>query len=1049
MKPVVTTTILLILSLTSLFSQSGKISGYVSDASTKEPLIGANIIIPGTTIGAATDIEGFFVILNVPPGNYELRASMIGYKPQVITNVRVNINQTTELKFELPSELIETEVVVVTAKTPVVQKDVSASTVNINVKQIENLPVTSVSAVVSLQAGIQGGLVVRGGASNQTAFMLNGMTLRDERDNTPYTGVSLTAVEEIQVQTGGFNAEYGNIRSGLINVVTKEGKTDKYSVNVITRISPPTRKFFGDSPNSRNSFWIRPYVDDAVAWTGTENGAWDKYTQRQYPKFEGWNSIAAKTLLDNDPNNDLTPLAAQKLFLFQHRKVTDPESPDYDIDLSIAGPFPFVSKELGNLRFLLAFRAARENYIIPLSRTNYNDYNIQFKLTSDLQKGMKITFDGLLGKAQGTNNNNEGLPGIFRSPESIASLMSRVSYIDTRIFASDYWAPSIVDKNLFGAKFTHVLSPSSFYEIYLSRFSSSYNTNPGRPRDTSKVFLFGNSYYVDEGPYGWFQFPSNSIEGMRMGVGMSNSRDSSKVAVYTLRADFNSQLDKYNNIKAGVEFVYTDNQVNYGSVDIYLPSGRSNSRWNSTPTKGAFYVQDKLEFEGMIANLGLRLDYSHAGGEWYVFDPYNKAFASEFSLGIDTILSKQPTDKIVNLSPRLGIAFPITVSSKLYFNYGHFRSMPTPENLYLIRRFSDNNAVTRIASPNNPLPKTVAYELGYEQSLFDEYLIRVAGYYKDVTFQPNLVRYTSRDNKVNYQITQSNSYEDIRGFELTLSKNRGNWVQGFINYTYMVSTSGYFGFGQYYENPADQRRYERETRFNYQERPVPRPYARLNIDFFSPREFGPEIAGIYPFEELAINLLGSWSSGFYFTWVGGGSIPGIVNNVQWNDYWNFDMRITKNIRFSGVNLQLFADISNLFNFKYMSQYGFFDGPDYENYMKSLHLPAEVGDRFTYINIPGKDNPGDYRIKGPYVPIEAVVDVNSVAVNSIVPTAIYWDKATGKYMQYVNNDWVEVDGGRMKEILDNKQYIDMPNQGYFTFLNPRNIYFGVKLSFELF
>ena len=115
---------------------------------------------------------------------------------------------------------------------------------------------------------------------------------------------------------------------------------------------------------------------------------------------------------------------------------------------------------------------------------------------------------------------------------------------------------------------------------------------------------------------------------------------------------------------------------------------------------------------------------------------------------------------------------------------------------FLLRRFSDNNAVTRIANPNNPLPKTVAYELGYEQNIFDEFLLRVAGYYKDVSLQSRLVYLCIVEIiKYRYSRTEPNNYQDVRGFELTLTKNRGNWVQGFINYTYDVRSSGNFGFG--------------------------------------------------------------------------------------------------------------------------------------------------------------------------------------------------------------------------------------------------------------
>ena len=261
----------LFLCSTLLFAgTTGKISGTVTDAKTGEKLPGVNVVIEGTKLGATTNPDGFYTILNVPPGGYRLKASLVGYAASTVTGVRVNIDQTTSLDVTLNEATITTKEVTIVATRPVVEKDVSASRQNLNMTEIENLPVASVSAVVGLQAGIQG-LTIRGGGSDQTAFMMDGLTLRDERDNSPFTAVAYTSVEDIQIQTGGFNAEYGNIRSGTVNFVTKDPKN--YSFSLFSRYSPPQQKHFGRSPNDPMTYWVRPAVDPAVCWTGTKNGA--------------------------------------------------------------------------------------------------------------------------------------------------------------------------------------------------------------------------------------------------------------------------------------------------------------------------------------------------------------------------------------------------------------------------------------------------------------------------------------------------------------------------------------------------------------------------------------------------------------------------------------------------------------------------------------------------------------------------------------------------------------------------------------------------------
>ncbi|MFV1980705.1 MAG: carboxypeptidase regulatory-like domain-containing protein, partial [Rhodothermia bacterium] len=665
--------LLLVLSCAGiLLGQTGKIAGRVVDG-TGQPLPGSNVLIVGTLLGSVADVDGYYTILNVSPGQHTLRASIIGFGSQVVEGVRVRIDQTTTIDFDLAEEAVGMDEVVITAKPPVVQPDVSNSQMNFSSEEIEMLPVSSVGAVVGLQAGVQG-LSIRGGGADEVSFMVNGLTLRDERDNTPYTNISLASVQEVQVQTGGFNAEFGNVRSGIVNVITKEGSRDRYNADVILRYSPPTQKNFGARADDPNSYWMRPFLDPDVAWTGTENGAWDISTQRQYPTFEGWVATSEKLLQDDDPSNDMTPEALQQAFLFQRRKVMEITRPDYNVDVGLGGPVPLVGKALGNMRFYASFRRDEELYVIPLQTNRFEAWTGHLKLTSNITPEMKLTLEGLSGSSSGTARSRAGQPGIFRSASSIASGMSRVSFIDTRIYSTDYWAPTSVKNIMAGAKFTHLLSPSSFYEVRFTAFDAKYDTNPGRPRDETPIQFFGGVGF-DEAPFGFQPKPSFGVDGARSGVGMSNARDTSRVTTYQIQADYTSQVNRFLQIKTGLEYNLADTRVNYARFDEFLRSSNTNSQWDKSPARGGLYGQGKIEFKGMIANVGLRLDYSAPGGEWIVYDPYTPAFSAAQSGGIDTLLTTEPIDTQVFLSPRLGVSFPVTEFSKLYFNYGHFRSM--------------------------------------------------------------------------------------------------------------------------------------------------------------------------------------------------------------------------------------------------------------------------------------------------------------------------------------------------------------------------------------
>jgi hypothetical protein len=200
-----------------------------------------------------------------------------------------------------------------------------------------------------------------------------------------------------------------------------------------------------------------------------------------------------------------------------------------------------------------------------------------------------------------------------------------------------------------------------------------------------------------------------------------------------------------------------------------------------------------------------------------------------------------------------------------------------------------------------------------------------------------------------------------------------------------------------------------------------------------------------------LNILGSWSAGTYITWTGGGAAkPGFQNNMQWRDIFNVDIRLSKTIDIGPVGLELFVDVYNVLNIKYMNnrRAGFRNLDDYDTYMKSLHLPSDLVKEFdTYGNIPGDDTPGDYRDPGVnFQPLEYAKSLQ--AITNPNTRAYYYEAASGKYYQWSGSDWARVSDSRIEEVLDDKAYIDMPNLSYMTFLNPRNVFFGFKFNINL-
>jgi len=260
---------------------TGKIAGVITDAATGEPLPAVNIVIEGTTLGGATDNEGHYFIINIPPGTYTLQASMVGYAVQSKTGVLVNVDHTTPLDFDLAVTAIAGEEVTVTAEREIVPMDISASQIVADAEQVVEVPlITNIEQYIHLQAGIQGDYI-RGGGMDQTGFMVDGLMMVDNRENKPMMMVNLSAMKELSIIKGGFNAEYGNVRSGMVNVVTKEGSPSVYHGSLDYRYSPAHYKHKGPNLFSPENFYLKAYLDPAVCWVGTEYGTWDDYTKLQ------------------------------------------------------------------------------------------------------------------------------------------------------------------------------------------------------------------------------------------------------------------------------------------------------------------------------------------------------------------------------------------------------------------------------------------------------------------------------------------------------------------------------------------------------------------------------------------------------------------------------------------------------------------------------------------------------------------------------------------------------------------------------------------------
>ena len=208
---------------------SGKIAGVIRDQEGRAPLPGASVMIKGTSIGTSSDEDGEYFIINVPVGTYTLEVSLIGYRPVVKTEVTVLLDLTTPLDFELKSSPIQLEgAITVVAERPIIQKDLTSSTNMVIREQLDNLPnAVGIQPVISSMAGTVEDenrlLHVRGGRAGTVSYFLDDVSIQDPFVGQAGTRISPDALEELNLTTGGFTAEYGEALSGVVSAVTQEG----------------------------------------------------------------------------------------------------------------------------------------------------------------------------------------------------------------------------------------------------------------------------------------------------------------------------------------------------------------------------------------------------------------------------------------------------------------------------------------------------------------------------------------------------------------------------------------------------------------------------------------------------------------------------------------------------------------------------------------------------------------------------------------------------------------------------------------------------------
>lgn len=775
-KKMLLLTILLALVPFFAFSQSsGKIIGVVKDAGSNELLPGVNVSLEGTTFGAASDVDGYFVILNVPVGVYDVKASFIGYKEYTLKGIRVSAGVTTEANFSLEETAIEGQAVVVTAQRPLVEKHLTQQVNLVTSEQIENIPIRGFNNLIATQNSVivqDDNVYIRGGRTDEVGYYLDGAYSTDPLTNAQAVYVIQEAVEEFQVLVGGYNAEFGGANSGLVRSELKTGGS-KYNFSADFQ----TDKFASEGDQFLGTYSYRDHF-----FVGTLSG----------PLIPGSQKVRAFLAYENNYEGD-----SQKRFSegFDFPGLIDSRSGELTGDtVDVAWPDGFTLHQ------------ERDRH--ALNGTLLFDFS-PFKLRAS---------------------------GSYLADDQQIDDHPMLRVLNDRLVTDE------IRTGLFALKGTYVINPTSFVEASVNYFNSTQDR---------KDDYFGNNWEL------WFdsaavaQHTNGRVtyrdaynqELDYLFYGFEFERDGTPRDLYVTEKnqyiggalDYVTQLGRHHEVKFGgdirrhtirhfdIQPSVVDQKASYSTTSIFdIPetvmgaTGRVNaygydnygreidsdisvgdSIFHFGPKEPLFmavYLQDKIEFNDLIINAGLRYDYFDTKDQ-KLKDPANAPVHPTTGYVLPEAWEK--VEAFTQISPRLGFSFPVSDRTVFYGQYGKFIQMPKLNNMYFgsadyrDQLFTGGNFfLAPIGFGLEPI-RTTSYEIGFRQQISSVAAFDITGFYKNVKGQPTLDRV---DADPSGELTAYNRYVNgdfatTQGLEFKLQLRRINRLQAQLNYT-LTSSEG-------------------------------------------------------------------------------------------------------------------------------------------------------------------------------------------------------------------------------------------------------------------
>jgi len=815
---------------------SGKISGRVVELDSGQPMVGATIYIEEAGIGAVAAQDGSYTIINVPPGLYTVRASMVGFGTVRKAEVRVSIDRTTRVDFELAVEIIQGEEVLITATRPIIEVDRTTSASYVDSEAIENLPVQEVSDILQLQSGVtydsQGRLHMRGGRSGEVAYLVDGIPVTNQYSGGSKIEIENNWIQELQVISGVFNAEYGQAQSGVVNIVTKAGSVDRYSGDVGvyagSYLTSNPNVFIGKDSPALDEVNIQGSLQGPLRFL--RDGSF--FSNLRYTDNAGWLNGERRALI-----SDTVPIQA---YIQQAQQTAS------DRDNLVGIPIP--DSLLSGDRSLVAMN--------PRQRLSLHG-RLSFRIGS-------------------------------KTSVSYAAFMTdeeRKSYQDYRRYAPD-GQPTVSDLG-----FNHLLSVTLAPDArsYM-RLGVSYQNNRIRSR------LFSNPLDPQ------YQGTPYATNGFAFG-GTSNGRSKASNATFLVKLQGERQVNKNNLVKAGIEWqkhrVEERSQATISDGPVYLePTQRipdintsGNDAYKREPSEFVAFIQDKLEVDELVVNAGLRFDLWRPNAPV----PENLQAVTDPDDGIRLATDFADARSSYQLSPRVGLAFPISTRGVLHVSYGRFFQVPRFSYIFTNSEFEVElgDLETIMGNANLKPERTTAYELGLQYALTSSWKIEATIYYKDIKNLLGQEIVNTVDKKV-YARYINRDYGNTRGFAFSLLRQFADQFGLTIDYTYQVARG----------NASD----PNAVFFNNQTQPPVEPEKQvIPLDWDQRHSLNGSLILGDP-RGFTLSIIGRFSSGQPYTPTNPGSqlSSQLANSETKPARLNLDVNISRELQVAGYKARIYA-----------------------------------------------------------------------------------------------------------------------------------------------